>query len=71
MIDPTEAHRPKDRRGFISAAVAMRAQGLKVYDVAVALRLTPNAVADLLYEYDHGEPRHGTAVAHPAPGRKP
>ncbi len=58
-----EQHRPKDRQEFMAAAVRLRQdQNLKPDDIAVILKLSTNAVRELLYQADHGHELFGSSI---------
>jgi predicted transcriptional regulator len=55
MTDTDPRAIPTCRADFLRAAVQLRDESnLTPADIAVILRLTPNAVSQLLYEADHG-----------------
>jgi hypothetical protein len=52
--DPATKHRPTDRDVLLREALRLKAQGLRVRDVAEALGLNPSAVEALIDGDDPG-----------------
>jgi len=58
MTDPAARHFPTCHAEFLAAAVRLRRdQNLKPADIAVVLKLSTNAVRELLFEADNGRPQ--------------
>jgi plasmid maintenance system antidote protein VapI len=52
--DPATRHRPTDRDVLLREVMRLRAQGLRVRDVAEALGLNPSAIESLINGYEPG-----------------
>ena len=55
-FDRADRHKPQDRDTLRVAAVELRQRGLTAHDIAAALRLSEQAVAELLGEHREAAP---------------
>jgi hypothetical protein len=53
-FDPATEHRPTERNVLVRETMRLRAQGLRVRDVAEALGLNPSAIESLIYGDEPG-----------------